>query len=204
MNATAVVSCPQCLRQYEIDPATERVVAQCGCCKAHFTVAFSRMAAPAEEVLVLEKEIEFHFEFFQEGCETLAKNICELLGLIGIPINPRSVTRVLNSLPSDREDLGSEAWRKGFLNEMLFRIYRDCIGDAEQRERLSEYFLWRLTNRSYHSLEMLQAAFSGVLGGIPWPEPGPAADKVRPDGSGVRTTPLPPRLRRFSWLGGKG
>lgn len=204
MNDRAVVSCPRCVRQFKIDATSDRLVAQCGVCKAHFVLIIPRLTAPAEDALVLEEEIEPSFAFFQEGCEALARNICELLGLVEMPITPRYFTLVLNSLPKDRKDLGSETWRKGFLSEMLFRLHRNRLGDEEQRERLFYYFLRYIPDRPCYSLDMLQAAFTGVLVGIPWPESVAAAvEEDRPDASGIATTPLPPRLKRFSWLSGK-
>lgn len=42
MNPTAVVSCPTCLRQYEIETTTERVVAQCGFCRSTFKLVLKQ------------------------------------------------------------------------------------------------------------------------------------------------------------------
>ncbi len=168
MNATAVVSCPQCLRQYEIDPATERVVAQCGGCKAHFAIVIPRLTGPADGALLLEQEIELRFQFFKEGCEALARNICELLRLAGYEVTTEAVIKLVRSLPRDGKDIKCEKWRENPLNQLMeLNFERHRYGPEWERfERLVAYFVGYVPCRSYLALDMLQAAFEGVLGGI--------------------------------------
>lgn len=204
MNDKAVISCPRCVRQFEVDAATDSVVAQCGVCKAHFVIVIPRLTGPTEDALVLDQEIEPHINFFKEGCEEMTRNVCELLRLVGGPITPENILMVVKSLPMEAKEIASDSWQDGPLNCLLKATHMRSLGVPERRNHLMNYFLGYIPGRSHYALDMLKAAMTGVLGGIDWPSPVDVAATVdRPDASGVPTTPLPPRLKRFSWLRGQ-
>jgi len=170
MNETAVISCPQCLRQYEVDAATDSLVAQCGVCKACFTVAIPRLTGTVENVLVLDKEIEPHYVFFKEACETMARKACELLPLAGEPVTAESIAKFVASIPMDRGELSDGSWRDGFFFHSMAKA-NDLHPSGQDRARfveLADYFLSFIERERSAALGMLIAAFSGVLGGIEW------------------------------------
>src|SRR4051794_23860733 len=101
MNEQAVISCPQCLRQYEVDVTSDRLVAQCSACKAYFVLIIPRLVAPAEDALVLEKEIEPSINFFEEGCEAMAKHACAWMAGQGDAISPSSLLAFIEKITSD-------------------------------------------------------------------------------------------------------
>lgn len=172
MNATAVISCPRCLRQYEVDAATDSLVAQCGVCKACFTVTVPRLTGPVEDVLVLNSEKEPRFAFFREACETMTRNACELLLLAGEPVTAESIAKIVASIPMDCGEWSDGSWRNGFFLYSMTKA-NDLYPSGQARARfmqLAEYFLSFVEHERSTALGMLKAAFTGVLGGIEWPE----------------------------------
>lgn len=204
MIEQAVVSCPHCVRQYEIDETSDHLVAQCDGCKAHFVLVVPRLTAPAEDDVVLEKGVEPYTSYLGEACEALARHACAWMAGRGDAISPSSLIEFVEKITSDRvcEQLRYEY-------KTPYRVCREG-GEAKAADLAQEYFINKLAHKSKFARFMLRSAFSGVLGGIVWPEPGataaittPPAKDIRTDGSGVSTTPLPPRLKRFRWLSGK-
>ena len=163
-------------------------------------VDFPKLTGPAEDALVLDKELDPYFNFLKEACEALGKNAAELLHLTGSPVTPLGVLTIVKAVARDCGQLRSEAWRARELNRALRDAF--CQPTASGKERfdaLCDYFLRHFPSRSSNAQDMLLTAFEGVLGGIAWTEPVTSATEAavsaakadRPDASGVATTPLP-------------
>jgi hypothetical protein len=195
MNDQTVISCPRCVRQYRVDSATDRIVAQCGVCKAHFKIVIPVLTGQAEDALVLEGEIEPHYVYFREACETMARNTCELIKLAGGNITAEHVLSIVQNLPRSGEDVVGDTWQSGVLSRVLKLAFERGLPEPEEQKRkqLFEYFLGYIPSRSYCSLDMLQAAFAGVLGGIDWSE------AVREHIVVLPAKPQKPARKRFAW-----
>lgn len=174
MNDRAVVSCPRCIRQFEVDASIDRIVGQCGVCKAYFVIVIPKLTGPVEDALVLEKEMEPRYFYFQEACENLARNASDLMTLVSRHVAVEDVMAIAKSLPKSRDDLTNEEWRRGTLSRALGVAHDRALTEQEMRRhsQLCEYFLDCLPRRAPHAVDMLQAAFAGVLGGIDWTEAG--------------------------------
>lgn len=114
---------------------------------------------------------ERRHDFLLEGCSKLAENVSEAFRLAGWPITPFGVADVVASMPWNKENLVSEEWKRGACSRLLKAAYDGCEGgDRTRFDALAQYFIAHIPSRSYESLDMLRAAFCGVLRGIDWPE----------------------------------
>jgi hypothetical protein len=165
MTARAVISCPMCLRQYTFDTRTESRLGQCAACKSTFEISLATLAN-GEAPVVLTDPLVYSFTFFQEGCAEMVRNATDLLALAGRQATASEITAIVSTIPQFKLDLDCKEWQQGScFTTLLAAEFR--VGDhgrqAERFRELTEYFLYRLPERSLAALAMLQAAFLGVL-----------------------------------------
>jgi hypothetical protein len=164
MNATAVVSCPQCLRQYEIDPTTERVIAQCGVCKVTFTLIVPKLSDHTDEAVVLLNELEDYYTFLDEACEVMAKHACAYMAGQGDAITPSSLLAFIERITSD--DV-CDRIRYNYPTP-YYAPRTDKGAEAKPDDKAMEYFINNLAHKRRFSRFSIRSAFAGMLRGIDW------------------------------------
>jgi hypothetical protein len=101
--------------------------------------------------------------FWEEGCRTLAANVCAVLKEAGEPVTQRNIVAFVVSLPSDRWEMQMPEWQKGYCSRCLEKMFNK---EGENRSALMDYFITYFPRREYHAQQMLIEAFRGILGGI--------------------------------------
>ena len=111
------------------------------------------------------------YAFWQEGCRTLAVNVCAALREAGEPVIPRTVLAFVDGLPRDSYDLHYGTWQKSFCGLCLEKIHAKC---SEHVEPLLDYFMNYFVERDSHAKAMLIEAFRGIIGGLNLDDVGPS------------------------------
>jgi hypothetical protein len=161
----AVVSCPACLRQYRAPPSAEGKIGRCARCGAHFAIAIAEWRLPEGEPVDFADPVGPRFNFFREGCAAFARNAIDLLKLAGEPVSIARLLSIVVSLPRHPSDLMDERWRLGYCSRTMEAAH-NRVGDAERVRYLDlfTYFVEHIPGRDRDALDMLTAAFLGVLG----------------------------------------
>jgi hypothetical protein len=169
MNPSAVISCPRCLRQYEVDDSTAGKVGRCYGCKSQFVMGVTKLTVPVDDPVVLYTPVEPHTSFLKDGCITLAKNACLLLTMAEEPVTIAGVMMIAKTVARDSSQLMLDEWREGYCGKMLNRAYMICFRRTDPGyPEVFDYFATYLPSRSYHALDMLTNAFIGALDGVDW------------------------------------
>jgi hypothetical protein len=161
MSTKPVISCPRCLRQYSIEPSV--TLAQCGVCKSHFQVAIAELALPGESV-TLNRPITAHFNFHYEATAQAARNVKIIFDLAAEPFTTEAVARFMKWMPRSAADLEESHWRDEYCNQVMRRA---CDSpnfiDKSKAQEATMFFLGHALTRDSDALDMLIAAFAGVL-----------------------------------------
>jgi hypothetical protein len=161
MSSYPVISCPNCLRQYAVEPSL--TLAQCGACKSHFQVAVAEMALPCEAV-TLSDPITPHYNFLYEATAQAARNVKTVFNLADEPFIAESAARFIQSLHYAL-DLQNPNWREEYSNRIVLRASENARTDID-RARLHEattFYFAHMHTRHSDAQDMLIAAFAGVL-----------------------------------------
>jgi hypothetical protein len=107
-------------------------------------------------------------EFWRDGCRTMARAVCATSKLAGEPTTPGTIVRFQHSLPRKPEELGTEAWQKGYCSGCLERA--QVALEAPDRGRVTDYFLRYFPGRWWTCQVTMIDGFVGLLDGIYWEE----------------------------------
>jgi len=160
----AIISCPSCLRQYEAPLSAKGKIGRCARCDAHFAIAIAEWRLPDGEPVVFTDPVAPRYAFFEDGCATFARNAIDLLKLAGAPATIAGIKEIVATIPRCPSDVKDDKWRERFCSRMMEAAY--CSTSGAERERVSElimYFAGYIPSRPWDALDMLTAAFLGVL-----------------------------------------
>jgi hypothetical protein len=106
-----------------------------------------------------------HYGLLRDGCELMGRNVADLLKLAGEPVTAAGVKAIIRSLPTSREQLKDEEWRRSPCSRTMELAFERSRGTGERIRylHLYEYFLHYLPDRSCTGLHPVSAAFLGVL-----------------------------------------
>lgn len=109
--------------------------------------------------------VSMRYGFLRDACAVLISNAAELLTLADQPVTQESILAVVKSMPTSVEQLRCPIWRQQPCSKALESATRKThdTNDRGRYLRLCEYFLEYIPSRSYVGLDLLQAAFCGVL-----------------------------------------
>jgi hypothetical protein len=105
------------------------------------------------------------FDFFQDACASLARNVCILLRAAGEPVTTDNILRVVHSMPWTISWTDTDYWKKSYCYQMLSVVKAK---DYRLWDRLYDYLVINNTKLSYNATNMREAAFDGILAGIDW------------------------------------
>jgi hypothetical protein len=166
MNEQAVITCPNCLRQYFTAPALHGTVGLCGVCREYFIISIAESAARTDGATVFDDPVVPRYNFLADGCAMMARNVCEMLRLAKQPVTIDAVKEFVRTIP--RFGSGNEDWRGRRCIETLDLAHRLTVDTPNwcRFHELVEYFLHYIPTCRLDSADMLKGAFAGVLGEI--------------------------------------
>jgi hypothetical protein len=177
----AVISCPQCGRQYAVDSTLAGKSAQCRACKCTFNISLATPALVEPEITLVD-ELIVRVNFLKEACAELAKNAAELLRMAGEPVTREAVMEIVESIPRDPRDLLKDSWRLGRCSRTMEKVHplNFAATDTDRNKEIFEYFARYVPTRDLYAINTLRGAFEGVLSVefdilAPEPVPGPPA-----------------------------
>jgi hypothetical protein len=159
-----VISCPRCLRQYEISSDLHGKLGRCEECKSHFAITIVEPELPGE-AFTLTNPITQRCNFMFDAATCLARNSVAMLELAGEPPTIDAVARFVKGLPHSPDDLQKTHWRDSYCSYVMRRA-NDKPSDVFDQNRcrvLMDYFLDHLLTRDSDILGLLVGAFAGVF-----------------------------------------
>lgn len=157
----SVVSCPTCLRQYHVDPLHAGKLGGCAGCHAHFIINLASPAVAGGDVIIFDSPLEPLWGFFGDGVAQLGKNIIDLLRMADRPVTKPNIWLVIESLPMTSAELEAGGYCIALLSAAHDR--KDTEEQSQRYTELCAYFLEYIPTRKSSSINMLRAAFRGVL-----------------------------------------